>query len=448
MADNPHDLLAKTAGLATIVHRECLRRAMQPNYKAGKTEVLLHLHGKHSYKLKQALFGREQASIGFPGHDGEIRLGCVQKYKHLGSLMTASLKSLPDARRKLGAATALAQPLAKLVFRRRDVPVAKRAELLRTLALNKATHAAAVWNPRDPAEEAFWAAGYVRLVRFLLPEDRHTNHPAHPTGDEACAAAGVPLPTAYLCLERLSYVTTLASGMHEALWEQLQHEGAINPTSWWHLVEADVAWLNQVGSAFAGYQAYTGLQHFFDLAVHASPVQKRWLRKARLAAISQAKFAALAQKQARTQPACSSVPALEAILECSFCGHHFATPQCAHTLQRLGPLPALELEQARLEAAAFNSANRASGKCLEAHTLPALRLAGPLPQSHGEHHDPSLLALGCELEEAARTGDLPLFLQHAREQVELLISANTESFLVVQSLLPDDYSSLLAPLRK
>ena len=242
---DPVRLIHKITRLAEAVHVECLRRAMQHNYNAGKTEILLHLQGKHSYRTKQKLFGQQQAVVQLEGPTGTIKVGCVQKYKHLGTTITSALKAMPDLRRKTGAAIALAVPLAQPVFRRQDVPVIKRAELLRTLAFNKAAHGSATWILHDPGEVSQWAAGYTRLVRLLLPEDRHTAHPKYPSAAEACAATGLPLPATYLRLERLTYVATLAAGMHFTLWEHLQRERDCAKASWWQVAEEDVAWLTQ-----------------------------------------------------------------------------------------------------------------------------------------------------------------------------------------------------------
>ena len=491
----PQVLLNKATRLAEIVHHECTRRAMQPNYSPGKTELLVGLHGKNSYRTKQALFGKRQATVCFAGTEGEIQLGCVQKYKHLGTLLTSSLKALPDMRRKTGSALAVALPLARSVFRRQDVPVAKRAELLRTLALNKATHAAATWIPTDAAELAHWAAGYTRLIRLLLPEDRHTQHPQHPSGAEACAAAGVPLPAAFLALERLSYVVTLASGLHAALWEELLAEDTFSQGSWWSLAESDVDWLNSACTGMPRFFPYKGLQALFDAAVHAPNTVKNWLRKARLGAVTQTKLAAIEQVKMRQNQALHPCLTPAAVLGCSFCGQLFGTPQklcvhrankhgvrspidayagsrtcracltnfhtrkrllrhlyhdsarCASTVQHLGPLTEAELCQARQEAARFNSDNRASGRSLAPHTLPAYRLQGPLPKSVEDVFDPSLLALCSELQAAAQADDCDGFVLQVREQVELLINSPSESFHFVQSLLPERYSTVLGGLR-
>ena len=61
---------------------------------------------------------------------------------------------------------AVAGPLAAPVLRRPDVPLLKRAEILRTLALTKATYGVAAWGPQDSSEASNWAAGITKLLRL------------------------------------------------------------------------------------------------------------------------------------------------------------------------------------------------------------------------------------------------------------------------------------------
>ena len=138
---------------------------------------------------------------------------------------------------------AVASPLAAPVLQRQDVPLAKRAEILRTLALSKATYGVAIWGPQDNAETANWAAGITKLYRLLFPEDRHTEHPTLPAPADVWAASGQPSPAALMRLERLSHVVILAKGLHETLWTQLEIERDATTASWWHLAEQDVEWL-------------------------------------------------------------------------------------------------------------------------------------------------------------------------------------------------------------
>ena len=251
-------------------------------------------------------------------------------------------------------------------------------------------------------------------------------------------------------------------------------------------------------SPFKGFAPYRGLQHFFDLAVHGPGITKSWLKKPRVSAASDAKEQAVAhrahKRQGRGEQPEAAFDARD-ILRCSQCSLHFATPQqlcvhranrhgiralvdrflgssvcraclmdfrtrkrllrhvlhdsraCATTLQYVGPLPDGELQEVRQASAAFNSANRASGFSLSAHTLPAVRLCGPLPRARDDLHDPSLLALMAELSELSASGDYQGFLKAAGDSVELLVNSSVDSFQLVLDVLPTRYSSVLGGLR-
>ena len=485
------DLLGQLSELAATVHRACMKRAMLPNYKKGKTELLVKLQGKGSTLAKNRLFGQGQARLRFAGHEAELHLGCVQKYKHLGTTITASLRSLPDARRKLGMAVALVSPMVRTVFRRFDVPLAKRSSILSSLALAKAMYGAASWGQMDHSEEANWTAGVIKLARF----DRHTRHPTLPGMLEVCSAADWPTPLDLLRMERLSYAATLAASLQSCLWELLQAEACASTHSWWQLATEDVQWLNQMCSGAKGFAPFRDLQHWFDAAVQDAPRCKGWLRKARRAAALRVKQDATARQQAPQETVATAPPGLSSVLACSFCHKvfkkpqqlcvhranqhavrppieafagtrtcraclvdfrtrkrlirhlHHDSPECAVTVQTMGCLGPTELHEARTAAALFNSADRASGWSLPEHTLPSFRRPGPLPKRLPVCLDPAVLAVGLELQAEAQCDSLQSFCAVVQENVEVLINASRSSFAFVQDTLPERYSNVLGQVR-
>ena len=490
-------LVADVTRLAAIVHDECHKRAMRPNYKSGKTEVVMGFHGKNSKEAKQRLYGAEGRCIKFTCRTGTvIELGCVQRYKHLGNLLTVAQKVLPDIRRKAAAAIATALPLAKHVFRRTDVPLNKRAEILRSLAISKAATGCAAWHTLDTQETVFWRNSIIRLLRLLLPEDRATGNPLHPSAEGVCAATGQPLPEDLLRLERLTYVATVARGLQEALWCMLAEEHARSASSWWHMAEADVDTLNNCLAQFGINQPYHGLQHYFDMAVQQPAAVAQHLRKARVAFVSRAKHAAVNIAAERAGRHSSTRSTRTPLLVCAICDTPFSTAQklcvhrankhgirapidafagnstcrsclqdfhtckrllrhlhhdsveCAQAVQSFGPLGPAELHEAREAATAFNKADRISGFSLEQHTLPVVRKAGPLRWRPPYALDPAVLAIGMELCEAAEQNDRTTFCYVVRHNVETLVNSPTDVFEFVQSLLPASYSSELDTLRQ
>ena len=61
--------------------------------------------------------------------------------------------------------------------------------------------------------------------------------------------------------------------------------------------------------------------------------------------------------------------------------------------------------------------------------------------------DPTVLALGLELVEAASAGDVDSFCQKARDNVELFMNATSDAISFVQDQLPQSYSSAVDALR-
>ena len=138
-------LLQRARCLFQIAHREMMRRAMAPNYKAGKTEAVVHLSGKGKRELARELFVRQQSRLHFTVGQRTFAVGCVPGYSHLGGRVTVKGNAIADLRQKLASAFAAAKPLARTVLRNKHLPIAQRRQLLSGLSLSRITHTAATW---------------------------------------------------------------------------------------------------------------------------------------------------------------------------------------------------------------------------------------------------------------------------------------------------------------
>ncbi|CAE7243314.1 CFDP2 [Symbiodinium natans] len=241
--DSCEEVVNTVQQAATVLHDSCTRRAMAPNYAAGKTEVLVCPTGPGSKKLKRSLFRTGEGTIEFTGGDGRHLLRCVTSYKHLGNVISETGAALPDIRQNLAAAQASAGPLTKKVFRNDKAPFATRSLLMQSLAVSRAVHGAEVWGKLSRRESHVWHHGLARVLRKLLPEDRYTGDSTWAASADVFGATGHPNAEQCLSAARLRHLVQISRGQHEDLWHLLQVEAACTADAWLHLVQRDLAWL-------------------------------------------------------------------------------------------------------------------------------------------------------------------------------------------------------------
>ena len=93
-AASPCDLGRVASRVCQIVHLECCRRALEPNYKKGKTELLLCFAGQGADKVKQNV-ARCREGVSFQAHGRSVHVQQAQVYQHLGTaLMTICAQGL------------------------------------------------------------------------------------------------------------------------------------------------------------------------------------------------------------------------------------------------------------------------------------------------------------------------------------------------------------------
>ena len=290
---------------ATVaLHHACHKRAMSPNYAAGKTEALIAFAGVGSRKAATSLFGTGCGHLDLPVHPA-VQLKCVLQYKHLGTTVSAKCRPRRDFQQKLGQAKGVAATLTRKVLRRQAVDVKHRANILDVLALSRAHYGAAVWGTFTAQEAESWHAGHGVLYRSLLRPTVGPDGPHFPNVGQICASVRRPLPGDTLRILRLEHLRLISTQQQEALLETLQLEATVSSTSWWAQVDADVHWLNALLAPKG--PVYSGVQSFVDESLHSPGKVKAHIRRA--------KALAIAKKQECS--AVTPIPAPEATLPAS-----------------------------------------------------------------------------------------------------------------------------------
>ncbi|CAE7781809.1 unnamed protein product, partial [Symbiodinium pilosum] len=152
---------------------------------------------------RQEVYIRQAGLLHFQARGEEFQVHCVRAYTHLGGRVCVTGRFMADIAQHHSYVWAQVRPLARQVLRNPTLPFAKRRLILNSLAFSAASCAAATWGPLNGQESRAWRVGYVRLVRPLGRDDRHTGQPSLPAEVDVCRAFRFASPVAYLRAERI-----------------------------------------------------------------------------------------------------------------------------------------------------------------------------------------------------------------------------------------------------
>ena len=236
------DIVAKSQALCQAVHEVLGARALDVNYNAGKTELLTSWHGNGARTAKRrVLSGGDTLAFDAFGVGREVRLSFV--YTHLGTKLCDSLACTADLKCKAAKALANTKPLAARVLRCPDLALVHRRRFLCSLGLSVLGYNAAVWMKLTAADCRLWAQAVDSLARLLLPDDRWSDSPDHPTVYEICGAVGLPEPRALFSQFRILHLLRIVVCNSDVLWDLLVEEAAAGESSWLEDLRVDFQWL-------------------------------------------------------------------------------------------------------------------------------------------------------------------------------------------------------------
>ena len=244
MSCRAEELTLKASKICAVVHCECSRRALEINYTKGKTELLLSFAGKGADKARQSLV-RCPEGIAFSCGDRMLNVRRTCKYTHLGTVLPDTATAGPDLRRKLARAKGYLRPLAKHVLRHPQLDLRCKHDIYQALGANVAHYNVAVWSDLSGEETRTWVQGHDAMYRLLLPEDRHTRKPKHPTIYEVCGATRLAVPQAKLSALRILHAERLVRQDLDPVWDLLSIEDSASSVSWLDTLRRDLIWLTE-----------------------------------------------------------------------------------------------------------------------------------------------------------------------------------------------------------
>ncbi|CAE7602832.1 unnamed protein product [Symbiodinium sp. CCMP2592] len=210
-------LLAKLKAATCVTLEECLKAALLPNLRAGKTEALVALYGPGSNTLAKEVFR--------------------------GKLPQLPLDSSLWPEASLGLASCMQRAFNKhrrQVFASPIVRIAEKAILFTSLIESTLYYGAGTWSGLRPADIARLQSHVVNMARSMLSNGRKEADLCHDSHHSILAAARIPTVSTSLHVERLRHFKATVLKATDELWSLLHHEAA-----WIDTVQDSLGWLQE-----------------------------------------------------------------------------------------------------------------------------------------------------------------------------------------------------------
>ena len=236
----------KSRMMCQIVHEVLGSRALEVNYKAGKTELLTSWAGLGARNAKRALLALRD-SLDFEAFGVRRQVRLTLAYTHLGTKLCQLCDSLSccrlqvQSRQGLGQFSSVGQARASLPGFGFGPP--KAFCLFARILCAVLSYNAAVLHGLTISDKRSWAQAVDFLARLLLPDDRLSDSPKHPTVYEVCGAVGLPEPQAFLSQLRIFHAIWAACCDCEVLWDLLLAEADCGGAPWLMELRSDFEWL-------------------------------------------------------------------------------------------------------------------------------------------------------------------------------------------------------------
>ena len=190
------------------------------NYSSGKTEALIALRGPHSVKVRRELLTSEQLAIPVPGQ-GCVSLRLVERYTHLGNIVSHSASCLEDTQAKSAGAVPVLRRLQQTLLRNPELSLEEKTALTEMLVIAKVEYGAGLWCPQSRAEKEAANTAFARPWRAVCR--RLTGHSTKLLDDdEICAILGTLSSDEFLRTARVRQLLTVLAEGPGFLWHCLQ----------------------------------------------------------------------------------------------------------------------------------------------------------------------------------------------------------------------------------
>ena len=199
-------LISKAEHIVSVYHSAMIKRAVQPNYARGKTELAIAFRGSGAMKSKKALLVCKEALLRVRTGQRELRVHCVQAYTRLGGIIHVSGKPSCDIVQKAATTLAAVRPLARSVFRNPAVYLSTRVQLLNSLGLSRLFYSAATWGPLQKKDASALSHAFASLYGLLDSQRGPNGQPRRSSEQDLCRLFGVPPAPLRVATERVAHL--------------------------------------------------------------------------------------------------------------------------------------------------------------------------------------------------------------------------------------------------
>ena len=234
-----HQLPSRVARATCLAVQYLRLLGVETNFAAGKTEAVLHLCGKGCQQVRHdCLLGVDHGpspGIAVPLPDGkDIRLRCVSRYTHLGTIRTGSADVAGDISRRLGLAREALKPVRARLLCNANFTEAEKRNFMFSLVLSRLMHNAGTWVFQFKGQSATYRKGYVSLLRACVRPV--LGYPCRRLTDkQVCAVMEAMLPQEAIACARIRVLAAITDRGHPFLHAVLMRE-----RQWWNHVLEDV----------------------------------------------------------------------------------------------------------------------------------------------------------------------------------------------------------------
>lgn len=272
-AEDALSLERKVCLSTSLLLASCRQFAMTPHLKAGKTEILLSLRGRHSHKVKKQYFGPNASRrMGILDEDTTHHVQVVSSYQHLGGLVHHKQDNVAEIRKRIAIAHTTFSQHRRTLLQNPCLSLHRRVELFRSLVLSRLLYGAESWTISTKQFKHYLHSAIIRLYRRLLPASRDQ----HVTDDEVLCSTGLPSPSELFRACRLRYLCTLFACHDVIPWGLLNAD-----TAWLELMRDDLTWMwRQLRGASSLLDPVDHFESWRYLLRYHRPFWKRLVRRA------------------------------------------------------------------------------------------------------------------------------------------------------------------------
>ena len=232
----PAQLVANLTSIAKRVFTALATAGMTPNFKVGKTEAILDLHGAGAKQQLRTLMSTDM-TIPIESLIFSATLRVVGRYKHLGTWITTGIKMTYDLRCKFAIAHSTITKYRTAIFANVALPVLRKVQLFRSLILSGITFSIGAWHLLRPPEYRCFLNGIFRLYKRIAVLHFGTDALKW-SHDKLCHELSLEKPDILLAIGRLRYLQQLIRQGQAQLWGLLQQ-----CSEWWQCIYTHFDWL-------------------------------------------------------------------------------------------------------------------------------------------------------------------------------------------------------------